>query len=173
MERDTKPTRKKIGRPKLPRGQGKRAQLNVRVTDELKNNMDAAAKASGRSVAQEVEFRLEQSFMDDAALARSFGGKHLMALMQLAGTTAAYVERQMGYPAHEDPASFRQVMVVVKEAMEVLGGQKMKDDPGGIGAKAIKAALQFAGMSDQELTTGIGRYDRSVISLVSPKDDKK
>ncbi len=41
---------------------GKRHPLNMRTTKELRDKVDAAAMASGRSLVQEVEFRLERSF---------------------------------------------------------------------------------------------------------------
>lgn len=55
---------KKINRPKLPPGEGKRFPLNTRTTKVLRDWMDAASKASGRSLSQEVEYRLERSFME-------------------------------------------------------------------------------------------------------------
>ena len=41
---------------------GKRYPLNMRTTKELRGKIEEAAMASGRSLVQEVEFRLEQSF---------------------------------------------------------------------------------------------------------------
>lgn len=41
---------------------GKRHALHLRTTRELREQIGAAAEASGRSMAQEVEFRLERSF---------------------------------------------------------------------------------------------------------------
>jgi predicted HicB family RNase H-like nuclease len=41
---------------------GKRYPLNMRTTKELRDKVDGAAMASGRSLVQEVEFRLERSF---------------------------------------------------------------------------------------------------------------
>jgi hypothetical protein len=41
---------------------GKRYPLNMRTTKELRDKIEAAAWASGRSLVQEVEYRLEQSF---------------------------------------------------------------------------------------------------------------
>jgi TraY domain-containing protein len=41
---------------------GERVMLGTRVTPELKQRLDAAAEHSGRSQAQEIEFRLERSF---------------------------------------------------------------------------------------------------------------
>jgi predicted HicB family RNase H-like nuclease len=41
---------------------GKRYPLNMRTTKELRDKIEEAATASGRSLVQEVEFRLEGSF---------------------------------------------------------------------------------------------------------------
>src|SRR5262245_20703 len=41
---------------------GKRYPLNMRTTKELRDKIEEAAMASGRSLVQEVEFRLERSF---------------------------------------------------------------------------------------------------------------
>jgi predicted HicB family RNase H-like nuclease len=41
---------------------GKRYPLNMRTTKELRDKIEEAAMASGRSLVQEVEFRLETSF---------------------------------------------------------------------------------------------------------------
>jgi uncharacterized protein (DUF1778 family) len=42
---------------------GKRYPLNMRTTKAVRDRLEAAARASGRSLTQEVEFRLEQSFL--------------------------------------------------------------------------------------------------------------
>src|SRR5215471_13276718 len=47
---------------------GKRYPLNMRTTRELRERIEAAAEASGRSLVQEVEYRLEQSFERQAIL---------------------------------------------------------------------------------------------------------
>ena len=53
------------GRPKREPDPGERVKLGLRVTAEVKRNLDAAADANGRSQSQEAEFRLEQSFERD------------------------------------------------------------------------------------------------------------
>ena len=53
------------GRPPLP---GERIPLGLRVTREMKQKLDRAAHASGRSQSQEAELRLEQSFNSASAL---------------------------------------------------------------------------------------------------------
>src|SRR5258706_592743 len=43
----------------------KRHSLTARVTPELRERVEAAAKSSGRSIALEIEQRLERSFLPD------------------------------------------------------------------------------------------------------------
>jgi len=50
------------GRPRLPAEHGKRYPIAIRTTKELKERLERASAASGRSLAQEMEFRLERSF---------------------------------------------------------------------------------------------------------------
>ncbi len=47
---------------KLPPGKGKRVPLNMRTTTEMRARIEQAAADSGRSLVQEVEHRVEQSF---------------------------------------------------------------------------------------------------------------
>jgi hypothetical protein len=50
------------GRPPKPPQEGERIGIGFRVTPALKRKIEAAAKESGRSQSQEIEFRLERSF---------------------------------------------------------------------------------------------------------------
>jgi hypothetical protein len=50
------------GRPALPPDAGKRHPLGIRTTRQLKDLLENAANSSGRSVAAEIEHRLERSF---------------------------------------------------------------------------------------------------------------
>lgn len=59
---------------KLPEGEGKRVPLNMRTTQDLRLKLDAAAEATGRSLAQEIEFRLEQSLSNDLLMRILVGG---------------------------------------------------------------------------------------------------
>ena len=54
-------------RAKLPPGEGKRTPLNMRTTRELRERLEREAADSGRSLAQEVEFRLERSLQEQEA----------------------------------------------------------------------------------------------------------
>jgi hypothetical protein len=58
---------------------GKRYPLNMRTTKELRDKIENAAMASGRSLVQEVEFRLERSFQQQEI------EKELMARLDVQG----------------------------------------------------------------------------------------
>jgi len=47
------------------KGSGKKQPLNMRTTAELRRRIEKAAGKSGRSMVQEVEYRLELSFQQD------------------------------------------------------------------------------------------------------------
>jgi uncharacterized protein (DUF1778 family) len=53
---------------KCPERKGKRVPLNMKTTREIRDLMDKAASESGRSLAQEVEYRLQASFDREAML---------------------------------------------------------------------------------------------------------
>jgi hypothetical protein len=47
------------------KGAGKKRSLNMRTTQDVRARIEAAAGKSGRSMVQEVEHRIEQSFYHD------------------------------------------------------------------------------------------------------------
>ena len=73
MPKDCKTVKGKRGRPPLPPEEGKRFPLNMRTTKELRNKLAESAENSGRSMAQEVEFRLEKSFLSEDYMTLAFG----------------------------------------------------------------------------------------------------
>ena len=50
------------------KGSGKKQPLNMRTTETLRKKLECAAGTSGRSLVQEVEHRVEQSFHKDEML---------------------------------------------------------------------------------------------------------
>ena len=60
----TEITRKR-GRPPLPADERKRAPLGFRPTLGTRQALKDAAWASGRSLSEEIEYRLHQSFITD------------------------------------------------------------------------------------------------------------
>jgi hypothetical protein len=74
------------GRPALPSEKAKRHAVGIRTTKQLKGLLQGAADSAGRSLAQEIEFRLEQSLDHERILAEQLGGPRIAALFRtLAG----------------------------------------------------------------------------------------
>jgi hypothetical protein len=59
---------KRIGRPMKSPEPGKRASLGLKVTAEIKQRIDAAAKITGRSQSQEAELLIERALAYEKAL---------------------------------------------------------------------------------------------------------
>lgn len=82
------PEKRRRGRPALSDSEAKRAAIHVRTTANLRNRIIESAMAGGRSMAQEVEYRLERSFHDDRygeVLLQSIYGNELATLLLLIG----------------------------------------------------------------------------------------
>jgi len=76
--------RRPRGRPTLPPDEAKRHSLGIRTTKKIKDALQRAADLSGRSVAQEIEFRIEQSF----DVEKAYGGPETQKVLRtLAGVT--------------------------------------------------------------------------------------
>jgi hypothetical protein len=65
---------------------GRRYPLNIRTTKEMREKLGAAARRSGRSLTQEMEFRLEQSFGEVEVIERLFGGPAAVAFLTTVGS---------------------------------------------------------------------------------------
>jgi hypothetical protein len=78
----------KRGRPALPEEQ-KRQQIGVRTSLDMKRALEIAAERNGRSVAQEAEWRLQQSIDDE----KRAGGEHTASLLRI---VAAEIEKIEG-----------------------------------------------------------------------------
>lgn len=64
--------RRNQGRPSRHYRKGERVPLSYRITPTLKRALDKAAAASGRSLSQESEYRLQASFNEDQLVERIF-----------------------------------------------------------------------------------------------------
>ena len=81
------PPRAKTTKKKDAEG-GKRYPLNMRTTFEMRQSLEAAAKRSGRSLAQEAEIRIEHSFANEGRLLDALDlayGRELSGLMLAMG----------------------------------------------------------------------------------------
>ena len=84
----TQAKRKKRGRPALPAAERKLSSMGFRPTPALRADLERAAEDNGRSVSQEIQSRLERSFLDEGAL----GGPELYELFRILAGTAKLVE---------------------------------------------------------------------------------
>ena len=94
----------KGGRP-IEREAPKLMPLNMRTSPVLREKIERAAEKFGRSLTQEVERRLEMSFMSDELL----GGSHNNTFMRMALGAIAQIEGRNGASWLEDHDTFRAV----------------------------------------------------------------
>ena len=67
------------GRPRVSDKARKRNNVTIRMRDELKSKVEQSAAAQQRSISEEIETRLVQSFADQ----ERFGGPEMLALVNL------------------------------------------------------------------------------------------
>jgi hypothetical protein len=79
---------RRTGRPTKRPTPGARASLGLKVTNEIKQRLDAAAKANGRTQSQEAEARLERTFQNEDLLPQllriAYGSQLTVAVLTLA-----------------------------------------------------------------------------------------
>src|SRR5258707_9450931 len=90
--RSARKSAKQRGRPALPPTMGKRHPLNMRTTREIKEKLEAVSRESGRSLAQEVEYRIEQSLREkerlEETLAAMMGGAAALRIFRYMAAAA-------------------------------------------------------------------------------------
>jgi TraY domain len=88
--------KKRVGRPVVEAAPGVRAGLSLRVTAELKTELEEAAESNGRSLSQEAEFRLERTFANqsllDDVLTLAYGDRLAKLLMQIGDAIVLQVQ---------------------------------------------------------------------------------
>jgi len=81
-----KPAKRKIGRPRLPPGKKREDPIGFRPTPDIRKNLKTAAKDNGRSVSQEIQSRLEESFRKtDILEALGLGSPNDIGFLRLMG----------------------------------------------------------------------------------------
>jgi hypothetical protein len=114
----------------------KREMLSLRVTPSLKSKIEAAAAATGRSMSQEIEFRLELSFMQDQAEGSAEAAELRVAVTYLLRMIDARFEPSAWTT---DPEAFR----IAKFGIIALMNTIMPEDP------KFVAALDAANRGDE------------------------
>lgn len=93
--------RTKVGRPP---NEVKRMALSLRVTPTVRSGLDSAAAQTGRSISQEAELRLEQSFWQEELLSQALRlayGETLAGVLLTLGETIKLVGQLTKYSLEE------------------------------------------------------------------------
>jgi len=129
------------GRPPLPRSHGKRHQIGLRVTAALRKQLELKAAESERSMSQEAEIRLEQSFRDEQHIVRELGGERNVQLFRFFSQFVRYVEAlHSGKSWLEDYEVFTAAQIVWQMAIHVMAHRPT--DQLKVKAIALKEELQ-------------------------------
>ena len=130
-------------------GEGKKSPLNMRTTAALRDKLEAAAGESGRSLVQEVEYRLEQSFAMDALL----GGKYselprLITLAMALGPKGPHKRAALSEATRIICLAFFANGLSDDEGKRFAYAAHLKGDPGSLsGYQIAMAVLQQAGLT--------------------------
>jgi hypothetical protein len=125
-----------------PKGEftGQSAVLSTRIRPETRAALEAAAKESGRSLSQEIEFRLRSTFLEDEKIVDVFGSKKNYAIMRMAASLAESMmnarDRAADWTA--DPYLYDQVTKSIALVFELLR-------PPGSGPISTEEALDVGG----------------------------
>lgn len=98
---DERIAKKRGGRPS-ERDEPKRAAIALRTTPAIKERLFEAAEARGRSITQEVEARIEESF----ALEAELGGARLKPTLMEIAAQFARAEKMAGAVWNDDPKAY-------------------------------------------------------------------
>lgn len=121
----------------VPDGPGKRVPVMTRTTLEMRAQLEVAASQSGRSLGQEVEHRLQQSFAAEGAregvgdlVSAMFGSSHNAAFARWITPLIAEVEAGVGKPWTDLDADLTPYEIGLPEVLsnfrEVLTRQRAK-----------------------------------------------
>ena len=143
-------TTKRALKAKRPKRVDRRKTTSTRMTPEIRARLEEAAAQSGRSLAQEIELRVDQSFLADEFL----GGPGNATAAKLVGLILQDVEARTGKSWREDKDTYYGAFSAVATVLRVLGPQdvpqpeiRFDEDTGAdehIVFGAIKAARKLA-----------------------------
>lgn len=100
-----------VGRP-IEGEEAKRLPLSLRTTPRIRYAIEQAAESSGRSLAQEMEHRLEDSVNSDV----NFGGAHNNAFFRMMTTVVQAIEERNGAKWTDDLDTYW----AVREALNLI-----------------------------------------------------
>jgi TraY domain len=150
-----RPSAKRRGRPSLPKGEGKRHAIGLRATADLRRKLEEGAKQSGRSLSQEAEFRLENSYRDDDRIAESFGGDLTFKIMRALAAIVLVMNSLRGEDWLSNPVVFDDVVNQWLLTLTKLGPKKFH--PTGVGAGSVVALPDYIEIHGAAAAAGVLR----------------
>ena len=108
--------------------EGKRASLSLRTTEQLRAALEREASKSGRSLAQEIETRLEDSLREDDVMRALFGdGTHTQILARVVATAVRQVEHITEQRWVDDYETLWHARAAVRDVLEDMFGSIHSD----------------------------------------------
>ena len=135
------------GRPP-ERGEAKRSPISMRTTPTIRAALEEAADRGGRSLAQEIEQRLERSVADEAAI----GGPRTANFLRRFAATIVDIEERAGGAWHSDWAAY---YAVREAAMRMLSEYRPEDPTSQEVEAAHSSLLKVSEARKSELDPGL------------------
>ncbi|MFE1603344.1 hypothetical protein [Methylobacterium sp. ID0610] len=130
--------------------EGKRSPLNMRTTAKLRNDLEKQASKHGRSLAQEVEARLEKSFEEDELLNALLGlDTHAQLLLRVIAATIRRIEKHTGQRYVDDYETLWHCRKGIDEVLRILLGLDYGEPPPKDGEQRSEI--------DRDILHGLGR----------------
>jgi hypothetical protein len=157
-----------------PRGEyaGKSKVLSTRIRPDTRAALELAKKDSGRSLSQEIEYRLRRSFQADDKIEAAFGSRRNYRLMQLISicTQTVFDPDKFNPDADwlDDPASFEiafRAVVTLLEAVRPPGAIPKSSDFGWLNATQTPAHL-LHGVQKADASLPLGVSERRHLANV-------
>ncbi|WP_162561421.1 Arc family DNA-binding protein [Methylobacterium terrae] len=110
------------GRPPSGEFKGKSAVFTTRIRPELRDRLAESAESNGRSLSQEVERRLSDSFRLEDRMEYAFGSVENFWLMRMIALAInnAQITHQEGERWRNDPEAFDATLKIVNGVLEAL-----------------------------------------------------
>ena len=127
-------TARRRGRPPIEPSQRKRNNVTVRVRDETKSQLAVAAALNGRSLSEEIEARIQESFLSETAMRKhlevEFGSAHNFALAKVIAYLASEIEETTNARWTDDRYTFEQLQIATDTVLKRIETPKSVVAPG-------------------------------------------
>src|SRR4051794_37885308 len=134
--------------------------IGFRTTREVREKLEKAARESGRSLSQEIEIRLAQSFESESLIDQIYGNPHSRAVMALVTAAHLSTEDRTGKLFFKWGAE--EMVSAVANYLTIVGGSRDAEirDPTGAVA-GMRAFLQKKATSHQTAATLIKAFQNA------------